>query len=218
MTLENDLARQRRAAWEARSPEERVARAEAVGDVERTGLARDALGVGEVIPRFVLPDAGGRRVDIADLLAAGPVVVSFYRGSWCPYCNLELRALQARLSELTGLGARLVAISPELPDRSLSLRERYELAFPVLSDQGNTVARKFRLVHRIAPEIVGYQLRNGNDVAEFNGAAEPEVPLPATYVADRDGVIRYAHVSADYTRRAEPEEILAATRAIVEGG
>jgi peroxiredoxin len=155
-----------------------------------------------------LPDAAGKRVRVSDLLAKGPVVVTFYRGGWCPYCNLELRALQARLDDIHALGATLVAVSPELPDRSLSVAEKNALAFPVLSDHGNAVAREFRLVHRIDASVVAYQRRNGNDVAAYNGTDIPEVPLPATYVVDRAGVARFAFVCADYTRRADPEEII----------
>lgn len=214
MSLEDQLDRQRKAAWTARAPEERKVRADAIDEVDQSGLAGGALGVGEVMPEFVLPDAHGRAVDIADLLVAGPAVISFYRGGWCPYCNLELRALQARLADLRAVGASLVAISPELPDRSLSTEEKNELSFPVLSDHGNEVARKFRIVHAIVPEVVAYQRRNGNDVATYNGAKTAEVPLPATYVVDRDGVVRYAFVAADYTRRADPDEVVAAARAL----
>jgi len=212
MSLEEELAAQRRQAWQARSPEERKVRAGAIADVDAAGVPAAALAVGDSIPRFTLPDALGRQVAIADLIESGPVVISFYRGGWCPYCNLELRALQGRLPELRNLGATLVAISPELPDRSLSTVDKNELTFPVLSDVGNRVAREFRLVHPIAPEVVAYQLGNGNDVAAFNGAEVAEVPLPATYVVDRTGRVEYAFVSADYTRRAELDDVLTAVR------
>jgi peroxiredoxin len=107
-----------------------------------------------------------------------------------------------------------VAISPELPDRSLSTVEKNRLGFPVLSDVGNHVARAFRLVHRIAPNVVAYQLGNGNDVAAFNGAEIAEVPLPATYVVDRAGHVFYAFIGADYTRRGDPDDVVAAVREI----
>lgn len=214
MALEDQLDRQRKAAWAARTSEERTVRADAIAEVDQSGLARGALGVDEVVPEFVLPDAHGREVDIAELLVGGPAVISFYRGGWCPYCNLELRALQARLPDLREAGVSLVAISPELPDRSLSTEEKNELSFPVLSDHGNEVARKFRIVHAIAPEVVAYQRRNGNDVATYNGAETAEVPLPATYVVNRDGVVHYVFVAADYTRRADPDEVVAAARAL----
>jgi peroxiredoxin len=212
MSLESQLDQQRNAAWEARTPEERNVRARAIEDVDQAGIARTALTTGEVVPQFVLPDAHGRDVNIADLLADGPTVISFYRGGWCPYCNLELRALQLRLHDLHSLGASLVAISPELPDRSLSTEEKNGLRFPVLTDRGNQVAKQFRIVHAIAPDVVAYQRHNGNDVARYNGAEVAEVPLPATYVADRDGVVHFAFVAADYTRRADPDEVMARVR------
>jgi peroxiredoxin len=215
MDLENELAAERQRSYDKWSPEERVVRDGAITDVAEAQLAERALRVGETIPRIELPDATGRTIDVRDLLADGPVVVTFYRGGWCPYCNLELRALQLRLAEIQQLGASLIAISPELPDRSLSVAEKNELAFPVLSDKGNAVARQFRLTHRIAPAVVAYQLGNGNDVAAFNGSDVPEVPLPATYVIDASGVVRFAFVSADYTRRADPEAVVTALRDVV---
>jgi peroxiredoxin len=215
MDLENELAAERQRSYDKWSPEERVVRDGAITDVAEAQLAERALRVGETIPRIELPDATGRTVDVWALLADGPVVVSFYRGGWCPYCNLELRALQLRLAEIQQLGASLVAISPELPDRSLSVAEKNELAFPVLSDKGNAVARQFRLTHQIAPAVVAYQLGNGNDVAAFNGSDVPEIPLPATYVIDTRGVVRFAFVSADYTRRADPEAVVTAVRDVV---
>ena len=213
MSLEDELALQRRTAWESRTPEERAVRAAAIDAVEAAGVAANALAAGEAMPPVVLPDALGHRLDLNDLLATGPVVISFYRGGWCPYCNLELRALQARLADLRRLGATLVAISPELPDRSLTTAQRNDLEFPVLSDHGNAVAHRFRLVHAIAPEVVAYQRRNGNDVAAYNGAPTAEVPLPATYVVSRDGIVRYAFVAADYTHRADPDDVVNAVSA-----
>lgn len=212
MSLDDELAAQRQRAWEARSPEERKVRARAVEEVDEAGIPAGALTVGDSIPSITLADALGRQVSILQLLESGSVVISFYRGGWCPYCNLELRALQGKLPELQALGATLVAISPELPDLSLSTAEKNGLSFPVLSDVGNQVAREFKLVHRIAPEVVAYQLGNGNDVAAFNGADVAEVPLPATYVVDQGGRIEYAFVSADYTRRGDPDEVVAAVR------
>jgi peroxiredoxin len=178
-------------------------------------LAEGALGVGEAVPRFTLPDALGSPIGIGELLHHGPVVLSFYRGGWCPYCNLELRALEGVLAEITSLGASLVAISPELPDSSLSTAEKNALTFPVLSDHGNQVAGQFRIVHPIDPSVVAYQLRNGNDVAAYNGTPSAEAPLPATYVIEARGTIRFASVDTDYTRRAEPAEILDALRSVV---
>jgi peroxiredoxin len=210
MTLEDELREQRERSFERRSPDERAARADAIAAVTDAEIAKNALDVGDPVPDFVLLDAQGLEYSIRERLQSGPVVISFYRGGWCPYCNLELRALQARLPELSALGATLVAISPELPDQSLTTKEKNALSFAVLSDVGNRVARRFRLTHEIPPEVVAYQLRNGNDVARFNGAEIAEVPLPATYVIDRSGRIRYVFVNPDYTHRADPNEIIRA--------
>jgi peroxiredoxin len=218
VTMESELAAERQRSHDKWSPEERAVRDGAITEVAEAKVADRAMRVGETIPLIELPDATGRMVNARDLLDGGPLVISFYRGGWCPYCNLELRALQMRLSDIQEMGASLVAISPELPDRSLSVAEKNELAFPVLSDKGNGVARQFRLTHRIAPAVVGYQLGNGNDVAAFNGSDVAEVPLPATYVVDTQGVVRFAFVSADYTRRADPDAIVAALRDVVTAG
>ena len=212
MSLEEQLAAQRQRAYAQRSPQERKARSDAVTAVADAKVAERAVGVGEPVPAFLLPTITGKRVDASRLLRLGPLVISFYRGGWCPYCNIELRALQARLPEIEALGASLVAISPELPDRALVTADSNALTFPVLVDQGNAVARQFRLTHEIAPEIVRYQLGNGNDVAAFNGTDTAEVPLPATYVVGADGVVRYAFVNADYTRRADPDTVIGVLR------
>jgi peroxiredoxin len=212
--LETALAAQRLYAYTNRSAKERAVRANAVDVVARDGLAENVIGVGDQAPMFVLQDGMGTEVDVQVLLETGPVVLCFYRGGWCPYCNLELRAYQQQLGRIRALGATLVAISPELPDRTLSTAEVNQLGYPVLSDVDNAVARQYRLTHAIDPEVVRYQLGNGNDVAAFNGSARAEVPLPATYIIGTDGVVQFAFVRADYTHRAEPEDVLAVLRDI----
>jgi protocatechuate 3,4-dioxygenase beta subunit/peroxiredoxin len=214
MRLEDELAAQRQRAYAQRSPQERKARADAVTAVSDAKVAEQAVRVGEPAPMFRLPAISGGTVDTSQLLDRGPLVISFYRGGWCPYCNIELRALQARLPEIEALGASLVAISPELPDRALATGNSNALTFPVLFDRGNAVARQFRLTHEIAPEIVRYQLGNGNDVAAFNGMDTAEVPLPATYVVSSDGIVRYAYADADYTRRADPDSFIGVLRGL----
>lgn len=200
MTLEDQLAAQRERAYASRSPEERKLRSDAMQAIADLKIAERALGVGDAVPRIILPDATGRAVDVSDLLASGPLVISFYRGGWCPYCNLELRALQSRLPDITAAGANLIAISPQLPDESLSTTEKNDLTFPVLSDHGNVVSHQFRLVHEITL---------GGEVAE--------VPLPATYVVDTGGIIRFAFTDADFTKRANPDEVVSAVLDLVSG-
>jgi peroxiredoxin len=140
------------------------------------------------------------------------VVIAFYRGSWCPYCSLELRALESIQPPLSALGATLLAISPENAARGAILASECGLTYPVLVDAGNRVARAFSLVHAIDPEVVGYQLLNGNDVAAFNDADIAGVPVPATYVADSSRLITHRFADADYTQRAAPEDVLEAVR------
>jgi peroxiredoxin len=210
MELEGQLQQQRERARSKQDPVEREVRAAAIAAVAESGRAEKALGVGDTVPRFTLPDPAGQAVAINDVLAHGPAIISFYRGGWCPFCNLELRALQSRLGEVHAAGGSLVAISPETPDLSLSTVEKNNLDFTVLSDHDNTVARTFGLVHRIDPSIVAYQKRNGHDVAAYNGTEVAEVPLPATYVIDQSGIVRFAFVSADFTRRADPDDVIEA--------
>src|SRR5580704_16444348 len=212
MSLEDELEAQRQRAYAQRSPAERKVRAAAVTAVANARTAERALREGEPIPRFQLPSIEGGLADAGLLLERGPLVISFYRGGWCPYCNIELRSLQRRLSDIEALGASLVAISPEMPDRTLMTVQSDALTFPVLFDKGNEVARQFRLTHQIDPQVVRYQLGNGNDVAAYNGMDTAEVPLPATYVVGTDGVVRYSFVDADYTRRADPEILIGVLR------
>ncbi|MGD0809053.1 MAG: peroxiredoxin-like family protein [Acidimicrobiales bacterium] len=185
-----------------------------VREISASGVA-GGLGVGDRAPGFTLPDALGRPVSLSELLARGPVVVTFYRGEWCPYCNIQLRALQAVLPNFGELGASLVAISPQAADHSLSLTEKHELAFPVLSDLGQEVIRAYRVQFVLAGDLEDLQVNVWhNDPADHNADHSRSLPVPATFVIDRDGTVRYASVSADWRVRAEPTEILAALRGL----
>ena len=171
-------------------------------------IAEGALGKGDTIPEFSLPNVFGKFVSSEPLLEEGKLVISYYRGSWCPYCNLELQALQSVLDRIQEAGARLIAVSPELPDTSLSLIEKHALEFEVLSDRGNAVARKFGLVFSLDEELRPLYTQFGFHLPDFNGDESYELPIPATYVVGKDGTILYAFVSADYTKRAEPADVL----------
>lgn len=179
-----------------------------------TGIAERAVNVGTQAPDFELPDVKGQPVRLSERLARGPVVLSFYRGGWCPYCNLELAALQRRLPEIEGLGAALIAVSPQTPDQSLSTAERHALRFDVLSDVGDRTARAYGLVFQVPESLRPIYQGWGIDLPVWNGDESWELPIPATYVIDRDATIRAAHVDTDYTRRMEPEAILAALHAL----
>lgn len=185
----------------------------AIERLNHSDLLSHSLAVGAAMPPFVLPDATGQHVRSTDLLADGPLVISFYRGAWCPYCNLELRAWQERLPELAALGGRFVAISPQTPDASLSLAQKHALAYPVLSDAGHAVARQFGLVYRLDDELRPIYAGFGIDLPAVNGDHSFELPVPATYLIDASGRVIGRWIDADYRHRAEPAEVLAQLRA-----
>ena len=171
-----------------------------------------AKAVGDTAPDFELPDARGGSVTLGRLRCDGPVVLVFYRGAWCPYCNLQLRAFQAALEDIRADGATLVAISPQTPDKSLTLAEQAELAFPVLSDVGNAVARNYGLVFALDTDARELHSGIGIDLTAFNGDDSWELPAPAVFVVDPDGTIGFASVAGDYRWRVGPDEVLKALR------
>ena len=186
----------------------------ATEDLSRSGILGRSLRVGDIAPDFALPNANGRTIRLGDLLARGSVVVSFYRGTWCPFCNLEMQALQRTLPAIASLGATLAAISPQTPDNSMSAAEKNCLTYEVLSDLGNTVARNFGIVFHLQDELRAIYDEFGLDLSEYNGDETFDLPVPATYVIDPTGAIRLAFVDPDYTRRLDPTEILATLRAL----
>lgn len=178
-------------------------------------LAAGALKTGVAAPDFILPDVHGEPVRLRALLDKGPVVIVFYRGSWCPYCNIHLRGFQRRLQEFCELGVRVVAISPQLPDNSLSTQEKDDLAFPVLSDVGNKAARQFGIVFELSDKLVKLYRQFGHALEMFNGAGgSRELPVPATFLIDGSGIIRLAHADVDYTRRVDPDEVIKALKTL----
>ncbi|WP_071518002.1 peroxiredoxin-like family protein [Geitlerinema sp. PCC 9228] len=185
---------------------------QAKSELEKAHITEHSLQEGDTVPNFTLPNATGNTVQLQTLLQNGPVVLSFYRGQWCPYCNLELRALQNTLPDIQKFGASLATISPQTPDNSLSTKEKYNLDFEVLSDVGNQVARKFGLVFQVPEYLCPVYDRLGIDLAAHNGDESFELPMPATYVVNTNGKIALAFVEADYTKRLEPDQILATLR------
>ena len=175
-----------------------------------SGIAGNALQAGALAPDFTLPDARGGTVTLSQLLRRGPVVLSFYRGGWCPYCNLELRALQLVLPEIRRLGADLIAISPQTPDESLSTAEKNALGFGVLSDHFSRVAQSFGIAFELAEFLRPIYARLGHGLPERNGDTSWRLPIPATYVIDINRRITLAHIDTDYRNRLEPTTIVAA--------
>ena len=178
---------------------------ESLGELEFTS----APAVGDRAPDFRRPAARGGDIALQQLLADGPVVLVFYRGAWCPYCNLQLAAFQAALDDITAAGAQLVAISPQTPDASLTHAEREGLRFFVLSDLGNRVARDYGLVFKQAETSTEVGREVGLELADYNGDSSHELPAASTFVISADGTVRFSSISGDYRWRVGPEEVLA---------
>lgn len=173
-----------------------------------SGLVEAAPKVDEVLKDFKLPNQVGVERTLQELRSIGPVVVTFYRGGWCPYCNMELRVWQEALPEITAAGASLVAITPELPDESLSTIEKNELEFEVLTDVNAAYAREIGLAFPLSEELKPVYTGFGIDLEKHNGEGQFDLPMAATFVVDTEGLIVSAFVDADYTKRQEPSEVV----------
>ena len=180
----------------------------AIDQLSESQLTSKALKTGDQFPSFTLANAKGVEVSSEALLKNGPLVIAFYRGGWCPYCNIELKLLQNALPELKEKGAQLVAISPESPDNSLSTIEKNNLEFEVLTDTNNNFARSINLVFQLPSDLVSLYKKFGIDLDESQDNTNNELPISATYVIDTTGKIRYHFVEEDYKLRADPEAIL----------
>jgi len=183
-------------------------------DLLRTEIVESTRAVGQRAPEFRLPAASGREVSLARLLQFGPVVLTFYRGRWCPYCNLSLRGLQQLLPVLNQLKASLVAISPEPPDNALSWLKAIEPTFEVLSDGESTIAKAYGLEFEIPAYLREVYRRFGHPLPKFNGHGQHTISVPATFVIDRDSIVRYRFVDPDHTRRADPTPLLDVVRGL----
>lgn len=182
----------------------------AIDELSKTTIIEKALKTGDPIPKIQLSNAKGDFVDVQKLLQKQKLVVSFYRGGWCPYCNLELKALQNALPEIEAKGAGLIAISPELPDNSLTTVEKNQLSFEVLSDVNNQVAEAFGLVFTLPETLQELYKKFKIDLDSNQGNTSQQLPIAATYVIGQDGIITYHFLQEDYKLRADPLEILAA--------
>ncbi|MBV9078789.1 MAG: AhpC/TSA family protein [Methylobacteriaceae bacterium] len=177
-----------------------------------SGAADRALKVGDTAPAFTLNDPDGHPVSSAELLARGPLAISFYRGVWCPYCNMELQALEAARAAIEAAGATLVAISPQKPANSRRSQRENQLGFPILSDPGNEVAAAFGLRFALPDYLVELYQKLGNNLPLVNGDESWTLPMPGRFAIGQDGRVLYREVNPDYTRRPEPEELLPALR------
>jgi len=179
-----------------------------------TGIAEQAINKGDRFPAFNLANANNETRSLSDFLSSGPLIISFYRGAWCPYCNLEINALQQRLAEINTAGAQLVAISPQLPDKSIDQVNNSQLTFEVLSDTGNLLAKECGLVFTLPESLRSIYDAWKIDIPDYNGDSSFELPIPASYIIDTTGKVHYAHVDMDYTRRLEPDIIIEQLKSI----
>jgi peroxiredoxin len=182
--------------------------ARAVAELKQQRLAANILPVGSRIPEFQLPDHDGKGVSSSDLLARGRLVLCFIRGRWCPFCVGQMEAMNLILPLIEQAGATLVAISPQTVNQSFFMRDQHKLRFPLLSDAGNKVARQFRLTYRVPDEQRAVYQRAFVNLPFVNGDDSWELPIPATYIIDRNGSVLYASANEDYTQRPEPEDIV----------
>jgi peroxiredoxin len=208
MSLATDLATLKDRAHAQMPKEHSHAISKSIEDFMQTWNPANAINVGQPFPDFSLSDATGKQVSMKELLAKGPLLISFYRGGWCPYCNMALKALEDSLSAIKARGVTLVAISPELPNQSLTTREKNELQFPVLSDVGNNLARKLGILFQQPDTLRPILKAHGVDLQARNGDDSFVVPFPASYLIDSKGMIRYAFLDPDYTHRLEPSTAL----------
>jgi peroxiredoxin len=173
------------------------------------GVAADVIAVGDTLDPFTLTDANEQSVSLEQLVESGPAVIVFYRGGWCPYCNIALRTYQAELLPQLA-GARLVAISPQTPDQSLSTAEKAELKFTVLSDPGARLAHRIGIAFEQAPDVLDAQRQLGLDLTQVNAEGATDLPRPTVLIVDQDRTVRFVDVQPDYTARTEVADILAA--------
>ena len=211
MALDDRLAALRR---DREAADIRAAYDEFLNRLDAVQIAQDALAVGDPMPPFLLPGAEGHLVDSADLLAAGPLVITFFRGAWCPYCAATLDALEASLPDLARAGATLVGMTPETGGRALAMQREHLLHYEVLADIDLGIALAFGIVFRTPPRYAEMLRRSGIDLGERSGNGAWLLPIPATFLIDRSGTVARRWVDIDFTRRAEPTEVLAALRAL----
>ncbi len=186
--------------------------AQAISDLKQQHLAANILPAGAKAPAFELPDHNGKILSSSDLLAKGKLVLCFIRGRWCPFCVGQMEAMNLNLTQIDQTGATLVAISPQTVKQSFFMHDQHKLRFPLLSDAGNKVARQFGLTYRVPQPQEAVYRRAFVNLPFTNGDESWELPIPATYILDRDGTILYASANEDYTERPEPDDVVLVLR------
>ncbi len=209
-TLSEQLKAREAAGSGKVTPEVKAAFADGIAAIDEAKIVEGAKQVGDAAPDFTLANATGEEVTLSETLKQGPVVLTWYRGGWCPYCNITLAAMQKALPAIQEAGATLLALTPELPDKSLTTQEKYGLEFEVLTDLNHQVAKQYHILFKLTPEV---EVLYGKffDLADYNGAeaGTDTLPLAATYIIGQDGIIRWAFIHHDYHMRAEPADIVA---------
>ena len=192
------------------TPEVKAKYAEGIASVKEQGIVEGAKQVGNIAPDFTLKNATGKEVTLSEELKKGPVVLTWYRGGWCPYCNIAMAAMQQSLPDIKKAGASLIALTPELPDKTLTTVEKNKLEFEVLTDLDHQVAKKYDLLFKLTPEVEKLYGEKF-DLKAYNGAdaGSDTLPLVATYIIGQDGKIAWAFLHHDYHKRAEPADIVA---------
>ena len=205
-TLKSKLD-EKKANFESKAPDDKKrAYKEGIESVENSGILSNSKQVGDQAPNFTLNNALGQPVELNDYLKKGKVILTWYRGGWCPYCNLTLHQLQQELPNFKLNGASLIALTPELPDKSISTAEKHDLEFEILSDIGNKIGKEYGVVFKLTDEVA--EMYNKSfDMNGYNGDESNELPLAATYIINENGEIIYAFLDADYRNRAEPSEL-----------
>lgn len=181
-----------------------------IEDLKTKNIGQNSIQIGDKIPEFSIPNAVGKKVDSQEILKNGKIILAFYRGSWCPYCNLELKFLQDNLSRIKEKNAVLVAISPQSPDHSLTMAEKNNLKFEVLTDHNNDFAKKLGIVFQLQDFVLPYYQDLGIDLSLFNNNNENTLPVPAVFVVDKNGKILYKFLDVNYMSRVDIEELIQA--------
>jgi peroxiredoxin len=188
--------------------ETQAIQARAVAGLQRQHRAENILPVGAKVPEFQLQDHEGKSISSSDLLARGRLVLCFIRGRWCPFCVAQMEAMNLIRPDIEGAGATLAAVSPQTAQQSFFMRDQHKLSFPLFSDAGNKVARQFGLTYRVPGEQQAIYQRAFVNLPFVNGDNSWELPIPATYIIDRDDNVLYASANEDYAERPEPEDIV----------
>jgi peroxiredoxin len=215
MTMIEELEKAKAQTTKMLPPEALLVAHEFLGKLAASGILHKTTKVGELAPDFKLPSATGEMISSKELLAKGPLIINFYRGSWWPFCKIELEALKTILPEIKALNANIVAISPETKKLDDTTLMQAQLGYNLISDKGNIVAEKFGLKYNFSPELSDiYKNVFGLQLPLFNGDDSWSLPMPARYVVDQKGIIRYEAISLDYTNRPEPALTIEAIKGI----